>query len=169
MHLVGRAGVAIHLEPLHWQYPPSRGRNSDSWDDKWLVIAGQADLAGELWSFVDPCLLMEEARELTTWLRAAAEGRIEPDNLPSDEDQAPSLSFLEPALGFSVAARSGDEFGIRVHFAAEAAPSRLCIDEPHLARRSVNLQIPSGQLLAAADDWNQALDALPARPWMGPG
>ena len=165
MRITASNGAAVNLDPLRWQFPPNTG----DWDDQWLVISGHVDLGDESWSFTDPCLLMAEARELAAWLRAASEGRINPDPHTVGEKPQPSLSFMEPVLGFSVAAHNETGLVVRVYFTAEGAPPRLRDHDPHLAYHIMDLQVHPDELLAAADTWTRQLDALPARPWAKPG
>lgn len=122
-----RAGVAVRLRPLRWQFPPDAG----AWDDRWLIIAGAVDLRDRAWSFTDPCLVIDEARELAGWLRNAAKGRIAPSRTGPGEQAQPSLSFMEPVLGFSVAAHGDNEVVVRAHVTAEAAPPWLRVEDPH--------------------------------------
>ena len=165
MRITANNGAAVTLDPLRWQFPSNTG----DWDDQWLIIDGHVDLGAESWSFTDPCLLMAEARGLTAWLRAASEGRISLDPRSIGEEPQPSLSFMEPALGFSVAAHNESDLVVRVHLTAEGAPPRLRDHDPHLAHHIVDLQVHPDELFAAADTWKQQLDALPARPWVDPG
>ena len=144
---------------MRWQFPSNAG----AWDDRWLIINGTVDLGERTWSFTDPCLLIEEARELTLWLRNAAEGRIAPSRTAPGEQTEPSLSFLEPVLGFSVAAHRDDELVLHIHFTAEAAPPWLRIENPHSAQCVVKLRQRPNELLAAATAWSEELDALPSR------
>jgi hypothetical protein len=161
VHLVGADGVAVTLTALRWQFPPDGEEGADAW----LVISGHVDLGGRQWSFDDPCLEMEEARELARWLRDAGEGRITPD--PDHDDQPePTLSFLEPALGFSVGDSNDNELAVCVFLTAEGAPPWLRADDPHRARHVVTLRVRTDHLVVAAADWNQELNALPARPWV---
>lgn len=154
-------GVEVRLRPLRWQFPPDAG----AWDDRWLIISGTVEVRDQAWSFTEPCLLIDEARELAIWLRNAAEGRIAPSRTRPGEDTAaePSLSFMEPVLGFSIAAHRDNELVVRVHFTAEAAPPRLRVEDPHSAQYAVELRLRPDKLLAAATAWSQELDALPSR------
>jgi hypothetical protein len=122
----GSNGIAVDLRPLRWQFPHDAG----PWDDQWLVIGGAVDLGDQSWSFTDPCLLIGEARALAQWLRDAAENRIPPDPAAPDEEPEPSLSFMEPVLGFSLAVRRDDEVVVRAYFMAEGAPPWLRKDDP---------------------------------------
>lgn len=159
MLIEGNDGVTVGMRPVRWQFPPDAG----AWDDRWLVIDGTVDLGDEAWSFTDPCLLIEEARELALWLRNAAEGRIASGRTVPGEEVESSLSFMEPVLGFSVPAHRDDELVLHVQFTAEAAPPRLRVENPRSAQYTVELRLRSDELLAAATAWSQELDALPRR------
>ncbi|MCU7722513.1 hypothetical protein ODJ79_02180 [Actinoplanes sp. KI2] len=154
MLIGGDDGVAVRLRPLRWQFPADAG----AWDDRWLVIGGAVEIRDQAWSFTDPCLLIEEAHELADWLRTAAAGRGEP-----------SLSFMEPALGFAIAGRSDTEVVLRVRFTAEAAPPWLRADNPHSAQCTAELRLRPAQLLAAATAWSRELEALPSRSFADRG
>jgi hypothetical protein len=170
--LVGADGVTVDLAPVCWEFPPDAGDG----DDRWLVIAGHVDLGDRGWSFTDPCLLMDEARALTGWLRAAGERRIGPDTRhpdpvrpdPVDDggEPDPSLSFLEPVLGFSLFDHSENKVTVGIHFMAEIAPPWLREDDPFTSSEIVRLQVHPEALKAAANDWVRELDALPGRPWV---
>jgi hypothetical protein len=134
-----------------------------------LDIAGHVDSGDEKWSFSDPCLEMGEARELARWLRDAGKGRIKPDPDHGDHEPEPALSFLEPALGFSVCGQNEEEVAIRVFFTAEAAPPSLREHDPHRARQILSVRLRRDQLLVAAEDWSRELNALPLRPWVEAG
>ncbi|WP_442935183.1 WapI family immunity protein [Micromonospora sp. CPCC 206061] len=114
-------------------------------------------------AFTDPCLLIEEARELAIWLRNAAQDRIASGRTVPGEQVEPSLSFMEPVLGFPVAAHRDDELVLHVEFTAEATPPWLRVENPHSAQYTVELRLRSDELLAAATAWSQELDALPSR------
>jgi hypothetical protein len=162
--ITGSDSVMVGLQPLRWQFPPDVG----DWDDQWLVIGGTVDMGDRSWSFSAPCLLISEARELAGWLRAAADGRIVCD--PSAiVEQAPSLGFMEPTLGFSLAARHDDELTMSTHFTAEAAPPWLRGAGRQRVRHVVALQVPPDRLLVAADDWTRQINDLAPRPWVDPG
>ncbi len=159
MLIGGDDGVAVRLQPVRWQFPPDAG----AWDDRWLVIAGAVDLGERAWSFTDPCLLIEEARELATWLRDIADGRITTSGMGPGEQTGSSLSFMEPVLGFSTAARGENQVVLHMEFTAEAAPPWLRLENPHSAQYTVELRLRSDELLAAAAAWSHELDALPSR------
>ncbi|BAL89359.1 hypothetical protein AMIS_41390 [Actinoplanes missouriensis 431] len=159
MLIEGNDGVTVSLRPARWQFPADAG----AWDDRWLVIDGTVNLGDKAWSFTDPCLLIEEAHELAIWLRNAAQDRIASSQTAAGEQVEPSLSFMEPLLGFSVTAHRDDELVLHVELAAEAAPPWLHVANPHSDQYTVELRLRSDELLAAATAWSQQLDALPSR------
>ncbi len=162
VRITGDSGVSVELEPLRWQFPADAGE----WDDQWLAIRGRIDLGDRNWSFTDPCLLMTDARELARWLRAASDGRISASPRDCDGEPEPDLVFLEPALGFSVAGYQETGPVVCIHLAAEAAPPWQRAEYPHLSSFAVELVTRTSQLAAAASDWTEQLNALPARPWV---
>jgi hypothetical protein len=165
MRLTAPDGTSLALHPRGYQFPAGTGE----FDDQWLVISGQVTAGGRSWSFDDPCLLVDEARELGSWLRHAGQGHVEPQPEPAEPAWEPSLWFTEPVLAFSVAARDDIGLVVRVHCSLEAAPPWL--DE---AQRSpwgyaVFLRVDPDQLQQAADQWTDELNTLlaerpPTRP-----
>ncbi|MFF2961026.1 hypothetical protein ACFVT1_19400 [Streptomyces sp. NPDC057963] len=141
----------IELRPLRYQFPAVIG---DRYDDNWLVVEGRVSTSRVCWSFTDPCLLTEEARQISPWLRAAS-GETLTGTLPG-------LSFLEPVLSFSHAAGRPGAGAVRVHLRYEAAPAR---------RRSgdgpdeyvIEIRTTAEELRRAADEWDQCLVLFPPR------
>jgi hypothetical protein len=80
----------------------------DHWDSNWLIIKGDAVLAGERWSFRDACLTTFELKRLADWLDQVWEGKAE----------QPFCSFTEPNLDFE---RVSD-IEVRILFSLEAVP-----------------------------------------------
>lgn len=81
---------SVELHPVRYQFAAVRG---DSYDDNWLVIDGTVTTPEGNWSFADPCLLTDEARQVTSWLRAVAAGTVsvtEPDVVSRDLGHAKS-------------------------------------------------------------------------------
>ncbi|MEU8914689.1 WapI family immunity protein [Streptomyces nigrescens] len=160
MRLTDRAG-GIGLRPLRYQFPAAGG---DPWDDNWLVIVGDVTTPAGSWSFTDPCLLADEARELSAWLRAVADGR-RPDAKPAPEGHlAPDLSFLEPVLAFSQV-RWHDGTGVlRVHLSLEAAPPRQDGDDEDLdSPYVIEIETHRAELMQAAEEWDRHLARFPVR------
>ncbi|MGI5196209.1 WapI family immunity protein [Streptomyces sp. CA-288835] len=160
MRLTDRVG-GIVLRPLRYQFPVASG---DRWDDNWLVVEAEVITSAANWSFTDPCLLVDEAHELSAWLRAVADGR-RPDAKPDPEGLlVPDLSFLEPDLAFSQV-RWHDGTGVlRVHLSLEAAPPRRRHDENlDLYQYVVEIETDRATLMRAAEEWDQHLAQFPLR------
>ncbi|WP_251051306.1 MULTISPECIES: hypothetical protein [unclassified Streptomyces] len=117
--LLGDHANSVELCPLRYQFSEVRG---DSYDDNWLVVGGTATTPEGIWSFTDPCLLTDEAREVSAWLRAVAAGTVEVTGPDADGYLSPDTWFVEPVLAFSLVGRSDDGAVIRVHLSMEAAP-----------------------------------------------
>jgi hypothetical protein len=142
--LVDADGVTITLTALRWQYPPG----TDEDDDAWVMVGGRVDLGERAWSFVQPCLTIEEAGELADWLeQGGANGS--------------TLAFLEPNLRFASCGGYDDEVDVRVYFSAESAPPWLRNLDPHGSQRVVALRTSRKRLALAASVWRRELDALP--------
>ncbi|WP_455712498.1 WapI family immunity protein [Streptomyces goshikiensis] len=80
--LLGDHANSVELCPLRYQFSEVRG---DSNDDNWLVVGDTATTPEGIWSFTDPCLLTNEAREVSAWLRARwLRGRLRrPGQMPT--------------------------------------------------------------------------------------
>ncbi|RKE22176.1 hypothetical protein [Streptomyces sp. TLI_171] len=151
---------SVELRPLRYEFAEARG---EVHDDNWLVVAGSVATAEGSWSFTDPCLLVHEARQLSGWLRATATGRTEP-SAPDEGWLSPDTWFVEPVLAMSLADRNGTDLVIRVHYSLEAAPPwQNGDDRPDIYQYYVPLRLDSEALLRAADSWDRALEAFPAR------
>jgi hypothetical protein len=103
---------SVELHPLRYQFPMVRG---DSYDDNWLVIGGTVVTPEGSWSFADPCLQADEARQISAWLRAVAAGTVAVTG-PDDEGWlSPDTWFVEPVLAVSLASQDDRGAVIRVH------------------------------------------------------
>ncbi|UUU23900.1 WapI family immunity protein [Streptomyces sp. DSM 40750] len=153
---------SIELRPLSYQFSAARG---DVYDDNWLVVTGAVTTPEGSWSFTDPCLLIDEARQVAAWLRAVAAGTVAvtgPD--PEDESLSPDMWFTEPVLAFSLADRSEDGAVIRVHLSMEATPPwQQGGDRPGIYQYFVEVRVDTAALLDAADQWDLALTPFPTR------
>lgn len=160
MFLGGQEG-SVELCPLRYQFPAGRG---SSHDDHWLVIGGSAMTPEGTWAFTDPCLLIDEARQMSAWLRAVAAGTVAVTGPDAGGRLSPDMWFVEPVLAFSLADRSEDGALIRVHLSIEAAPPwQQGENEADLDQYFVLAQADTTALLHAADQWDLALASLPAR------
>jgi hypothetical protein len=162
MRLIARDGTSLTLHPLSYQSPAGTGPD----DDQWLVVGGRLRVGDRSWSFEDPCLLVDEAYELSTWLRRAAEGDVQPQSPagPDEHRWEPSLRFTEPTLAFSVAARDDASVVVRVHCSLEAAPPWLDEDQRAPWGHAVGLRVAPIEVQQAAVQWTYELSLLPTRP-----
>ncbi|KPM56691.1 hypothetical protein ACG83_02030 [Frankia sp. R43] len=165
-------GASVELRVVGYQYPATK---TGGWDGNWLVIAGVVRaVSGAPWLFVDPCLTTWEARDLARWLREAAADRptgarrlvrwlreAVADRLTGTSGAADRLVFVEPNVGFSVAARGRDTLTLRVHLAAEAAPPSP--DGRRQAASDLDLSLTAADLQAAAVAWEENLADFPER------
>jgi hypothetical protein len=134
-------GDAFVLRIAGYQFPELADAPYDS---NWLIVDGEATLAGRSWRFRDPCLLTYEAASLAAWFEQQAEGGAVGDEIGFLE---PNLNFERPSLGV-----------IRVRLAAEAKPAWAGV-------RDTCIDTPAGAdaLRAAADALRAALTAFPQR------
>jgi hypothetical protein len=147
---------------VRYQFAAVRG---DSFDDNWLVIAGTVTTPEGNWSFVDPCLLTDEARELAGWLRAVAAGAVAVTEPDAEGELSPDTSFIEPLVAFSLAGRSeGGAAVIRIHLSLQAAPPwQQGNDRAGIHQYVVEVRMDAAALLHAADQWDLALTSFPPR------
>lgn len=170
MRLVSVDGSELELCPTGYQFPEARESRGlvnwdPSWDPNWLMIHGDVRTAGgDAWSFEDPCLTTWEAPILAVWLHDAAEGRVRPTPV-ADTEMDGVLTFLEPALGFSVASLTDSEVTLRAHLSAEAlagCPSAHP-DPWDLYEFSVLLRLSRTDAKTAAQQWADAIAIYPRR------
>lgn len=159
--LLGDQANRVELCPLRYQFSVVRG---DSYDDNWLVIGGLVTTPEGIWAFTDPCLLIDEARQVSAWLRAVAAGTVVVSGPDADGWLSPDTWFVEPPLAFSLAERSEDSAVIRVHLSMEAAPPWQQGDGgANIYQYFVEAQVDIAALLRAADEWDLALVSFPTR------
>ncbi len=155
---------SVELHPLRYQFPATPG---DPYDDNWLVIGGKVTTPEGDWSFADPCLLTDEAREVGAWLRAVAAETVPVTGRDPEGGLSPDTWFVEPVLAFSLADRSDRSEGgavIRVHLSSEAAPPWRRGDESTgMYQYAVEVRMDTDALLRAADQWELALAPFPPR------
>ncbi|MFE5118355.1 hypothetical protein [Streptomyces sp. NPDC056669] len=137
----------IKLRPLCYQFPVVSG---DQYDDNWLVTGGEVTTPEGSWSFADPCLLTDEACQISPWLRAVGGATL--------AGTQPDLHFLEPVLSFS---HTGSSF-VRVHLSQEAAPPWLDGEE-RLDEYVIEIKATADGLRQAADEWDRCLAPFPPR------
>ncbi|MFJ8621990.1 hypothetical protein ACIRD3_04010 [Kitasatospora sp. NPDC093550] len=159
--LLSDQASSVELRPLRYQFSGVRG---DAYDDNWLVVAGTVTTPEGSWSFADPCLLSDEAREVSAWLRAVAAGAVAVTGPDAEGWLDPDTDFVEPVLAVSLAERSGSEAEIRVHLSLEAAPPWLQGDDgADIHQYVVEVRLDTAALLHAADQWDLALVPFPSR------
>ncbi|MFF8958157.1 hypothetical protein [Streptomyces sp. NPDC014894] len=163
MRLSDRA-AAVDLTPLRYQFTRASG---DHWDDNWLVIRAEVTTPTVRRSFTDACLLTDEARRLSAWLRAVADGR-RPDAKPDPEgDLVPDLAFLEPLLAFSQV-RWHDGAGVlRVRLSPGDEPVQGRDESPddviEIEVIEVEIETDRAGLTRAAEEWDRLLAPFPPR------
>ncbi|MDX3636279.1 hypothetical protein PV728_39860 [Streptomyces europaeiscabiei] len=160
--LLNDPASSVDLRPVRYQFAAVRG---DSFDDNWLVIAGTVTTPEGSWSFVDPCLLTHEAREVAVWLRAVTAGAVAVTEPDAEGELSPDASFIEPLVAFSFAGRSeGGAAVIRIHLSLQAAPPwQQGDDRAGIHQYVVEVAIDAAALLHAADQWDLALTSFPPR------
>ncbi|MFD8779238.1 hypothetical protein [Streptomyces sp. NPDC059916] len=151
----------VELCPLRYQFPAAPG---NPYDDNWLVVGGKVTTPEGTWSFDDPCLLTDEAREVAAWLRGVAAGTVAVTGRDADGELSPDTWFVEPVLAFSLADRSEEGAVIRVHLSLEAEPPWQQGDEStDIYQYAVEVRMDTDALLHAADHWDLALASFPTR------
>ncbi|MFD8541825.1 WapI family immunity protein [Streptomyces rubrogriseus] len=159
---VNDPACSVDLRPVRYQFATVRG---DSHDDNWLVIEGTVATSEGKWSFADPCLLTDEARQVSAWLRAVAAGTVDVTEPDADGELSPDTCFIEPVVAFSLAHRiEGGTQVIRVHLSLEAAPPwQQGEGGPGIYQYGVEVSLDAAALLHAADEWDLPLASLPSR------
>ncbi|MEV0097325.1 hypothetical protein [Streptomyces sp. NPDC050738] len=159
--LLGADDECVEFRPLRYQFAAVRGQ---VFDDNWLVIGGAVTTPEGSWSFADPCLLTDEARQVSAWLRGVAAGTVTVTEPDSEGYLWPDTVFVEPVLAFSLTDRSDDAARIRVHLSMEAAPpwqrGESAVD---VYQYVVELRLSMAALLEAAEQWDLALVSFPSR------
>ncbi|MBN9140872.1 MAG: hypothetical protein J0H23_08595 [Micrococcales bacterium] len=151
----------VRLEPVGYQFPHLRGVEFDS---DWLIVSGRARSDDEEWSFQDPVLLVDEARDVGSWLRAAA-GRTAPLLVPGDDGRTwPATQHIEPNLGLGVASYGRDAIVVRVFLRLESAPPSTWSGGGKTDMDFfMDLTTVPEALERAADDWDASLAKIPRR------
>ncbi|MCX4789987.1 hypothetical protein OG369_28550 [Streptomyces sp. NBC_01221] len=152
---------SVELRPVRYQFSAVRG---DSYDDNWLVIEGAVTTPEGTWSFTDPCLLTDEARQVAAWLRAVAAGTVAVTGPDTEGQLSPDTWFVEPVLALSLADRGEGEAAIRIHLSLEATPPfQQGDDGTDIYQYFVEVRVGTAALLQAADQWEFALASFPPR------
>ncbi|MEU3823140.1 hypothetical protein AB0E74_26525 [Streptomyces sp. NPDC030392] len=160
--LLNDLSSSVDLRPVRYQFATVRG---DSYDDNWLVIEGTVTTPEGSWSFTDPCLLTDEGRQVSAWLRAVAAGTVDVTEPDAEGELSPDTWFIEPVVAFSLADRcEGGTAVIRVHLSLEAAPPwQQGDDGADIYQYVVEVRLDAAALLHAADEWDLSLASLPPR------
>ncbi|MFB7745311.1 hypothetical protein [Streptomyces sp. NPDC056132] len=148
---------------MRYQFDPVRG---DAYDDNRLFIAGTVRTPAGSWHFADPCLLTDEAHQVSSWLRAVAAGTVDVTEPDAEGELSPDAWFIEPVVAFSLADRS--EAGtavicVRLSLEAAALPWQQEDDAVGIYQYVVEISLDAAALLHAADEWDLSLVSFPPR------
>lgn len=146
----------LSIEPMAYQFEDVR---VDPYDANWLLIDGRARCGTEEWNFLEPCLLVDEARNLATWLTRAARGLVEPMELNGSSDLLPTQSHLEPNLGFSLVSCDPSAVVIRTFLWLESQPPSVTSEREFF----MDLTIAPSDLKHAVAAWETELAEFPLR------
>ncbi|WP_339619323.1 hypothetical protein [uncultured Salinibacterium sp.] len=146
----------LSIEPMAYQFEDVR---VDPYDANWLLIDGRARCGTEDWNFLEPCLLVEEARSLGTWLARAANGLIEPMELSGHNALLPTQDFVEPNLGFSLVSFDPSAVVLRVFLWLESQPPSVTSDMEFF----MDLTLSPSDLQRAVTTWASELAEFPPR------
>nr|WP_229907461.1 hypothetical protein [Streptomyces vinaceus] len=110
-------------------------------------------------------MLTDEARQVSTWLRAVAAGTVDVTEPDAEGELSPDTSFIEPVVAFGLARRiEGGTAVVRVHLSLEAAPPwQQGDDGADIYQYVVEVNSDVAALLYAADEWDLSLASLPPR------
>jgi hypothetical protein len=155
--LLDRSHQSVRLIPVKYEFG---GPKSDGPTEDWIVVEGEVVSEEGAWTFQGAALDAAECPMLGKWLMEAAHSKV----LPTEPDDDPTLTFIEPALAFSVASYGNQVVRLRVHLGYEAAPPWQDIDE-RMSRWTffVQLTVGIGDLEVAAADWNREAGVFPPR------
>jgi hypothetical protein len=157
-------GASLDLRILRYQFPETTGDGSGSdWDANWLVVSGEVRDGDRSSIFEDPCLTTMEARDLSAWLRAAANGDIQAAPYEPDNDVRLKV-FTEPNVALNLAARTNDEVMLRVYLSLEAQPDwARHREQGGVFDYYLPIRCSASDLAAAAESWEADLNAFPVR------
>jgi hypothetical protein len=147
------ARLSITLRPIAYQFGPDGSYD----DNNWLVVEGAVVQRRNTWTFAEPCLRTTEAIRLADWLT-----RVAQHDEPPATGGAPSLTFTEPNIAFTLASYAGDSAVVRVHLSLESAPPWE--QDADLLSFFLEMTVTSDQLRAAAGQWTAESAAFPERP-----
>jgi hypothetical protein len=160
LNLSSSDGTSVILRPVAYEFPDSH----DAVECDWLVIEVSATTTDGTWSSRDACLTTRDAPGIAEWLRGVAASSV-PASLPdADGDITPDLTFLEPALAFSLAPNDDGLKHLRVHLTYGLAPPWLDIDDAlNMWSFFVEVALSDTEILAASDAWRAELVPFPER------
>jgi hypothetical protein len=148
--LVGAHAQTVRLDPVAYEF-----RGNAQMD--WIVIDGEAVSDEHRWGFRGAALGVADLESVDRWLNRAAAKLV----LPTGIDDDPSLTFIEPSLGFSVSSYDSETIGVRVHLTHEFAPPWFDIDEKlSTYTHFVELRVTVINIEAAASEWGSECAAL---------
>lgn len=164
MRLLSVDRASVELLIARYQFPGCEGQGNRDWDANWLQVAGTVVLADrKTWSLEDPRMMTWEAAELGRWLKAVADGSVQPSPFGTGQDEQ-LLVFTEPNVAFGLQERIASRVRVRVHFSLEALPPWLQgAGRPDIFDFFVVLDVPAAELRQAADDWTLKLRQFPSR------
>lgn len=166
MRLESVDGAVVELRPVAYEFSEAVAEASPlyDWDANWLRIEGSVRLAdGRSWSFADPSLIVDEARELGVWLSRVRDDDVDPIEPEGDDERL--CRFTEPNLAFSLAARDESEVTLRVHLSLECRPPWM--DPSPIYEYAVDLRLPRAALARAISQWETDLAPFPTRHQKG--
>jgi hypothetical protein len=108
MRVSGTDGTSVALTPLRYEFPGRQPQGIGDYDANWLLMRGEVSSPSDpAWTFESACLTTWECQSLALWLDAVAEGALDPVEFAEtpDFDDPRLLTFTEPTVAFSVAAR----------------------------------------------------------------
>ncbi|MBH0082687.1 hypothetical protein [Salinibacterium sp. SWN167] len=146
----------LSIEPMAYQFEDVR---VDSYDANWLLIDGRARCGSEEWNFLEPCLLVDEARSLGRWLTRAARGLVEPMELSGAGALQPTISHVEPNLGFGLVSFAPAAVVLRVFLWLESQPPSVTSEMEFF----MDLTIAPSDLKQAVAAWETELAEFPLR------
>ncbi len=155
------SGCFVRLTPVSYQFPTRRG---DAFDDNWLMIKGRVQDLEQAWTFHDPALLVDEARSIEVWLRAAASGAVVPLE-PDDSGLTwPSLDMIEPNIGLGLVRFTPPTVTIRFFLRLESAPPTTFEGNDKTDMDYyLDLTTTPDELEFAAAEWEGQLAQFPSR------
>ena len=161
MELVSSQGNLVSLSIDGYEFPGTTASGERDWDANWPVIEGTVKSGEHEWTFRDPCLTTWEARELSSWLRAVADGLRHPAPADPENGSGELLAFTEPNIAFGYQANTSEAATLRVYLSLEALPASMT--GTGLFDYFVEVVLTRSELATAADTWDAELSDFPVR------